>query len=63
MSMTIVYDMATGNIQSEQDQADSSTDRDAAVPEIALQLAQEIECGKTRDAASIHIIRALLNRN
>ncbi len=60
--MTIIYDMATGNIQSEQEQADSSTDRGAAVPEIALQLVQEIECGNTRDAASIHVIRALLKR-
>ncbi|NNG12397.1 MAG: hypothetical protein HKM88_04025 [Halobacteria archaeon] len=61
--MTIVYDMATGNIQSEQEQADSSTDRGAAVPEIGLQLVQEIECGNTQDAASIHVIRALLNRD
>jgi hypothetical protein len=60
--MTTVYDMATGNIQSGQDQAHSSTDQDATVSEIALQLAQDIECDIAQDTASIHIIRALLNQ-
>lgn len=61
--MNIVYDMASGNIQSEEVQADDSTDRDAAVPATTLQLAQTIECDNTRDAASIHIIHALLEQD
>jgi hypothetical protein len=61
--MIIVYDMASGNIQSEVVTADDSTDRDAAVPATALQLAQTIECDNTRDAAPIHIIHALLERD
>ena len=61
--MNIVYDMASGNIQSEEVQADDSTDRDAAVPATALQLAQTIECDNSRHAASIHVIHALLERD
>ena len=61
--MTTVYDMATGNIQSEKEKADSSNEPAVAVSEIRLQLTPEIECRKTQDAASIHIIRALLNRD
>jgi hypothetical protein len=61
--MIIVYDMASGNIQPERVQAGTSTDRDATVPAIALQLAQTIECDNTRDAASIHVIHALLERD
>ncbi len=61
--MTIVYDMATGRIQSEQDQAHCNTDQDATVSEIALQLVQEIECDIAQDTASIHIIRTLLERD
>jgi hypothetical protein len=61
--MIIVYDMASGNIQSEQVQTDNSTDRDAAVPATALQLAQTIECDNSRHAASIHVIHALLEQD
>jgi hypothetical protein len=61
--MTIVYDMATGNIQAEQDQAHSRTGQDATLSEVALQLVQEIECDIAQDTASIHIINALLERD
>ncbi len=60
--MAIVYDMASGKIQSEQEQAHGSTEHEATASEMALQLVQEIECEIAQEKASIHIIRTLLDR-
>lgn len=61
--MTIVYDMATGSIQSEQEQVHSDTNCARTEPATALQAVQETGCEDVPESVSIHLIRALLDRH